>query len=126
LILAFFVGFLSLDVTPAYQQSVVPTPGFGSDRDRGSRDPYGHPCITDVKALAVPVSSSKTNLFEQAVTMTNTCFKKLRVRVCYRGSERCKIADLPSNEKTQIVLGYEPKESFFLFQYKEVPLSYVE
>jgi len=58
--------------------------------------------------------------------MTNTCFKKLRVRVCYRGTERCKVADLPSNERTQIVLGFEPRGNFFLFEYKEVPLGYSE
>jgi hypothetical protein len=115
-----------IDTGPAFSQSSPGVPALGFYRGPISRDPYGHACIIDVHGMALPVANSSTKLYEHTVTMTNICFKKVRVRVCYRETEHCKVADLPSNEKTFMVLGYETNGTFFLLDYTEVPLGYVE
>jgi hypothetical protein len=114
-----------IDFTEANGQAIGQS-RFGLEREKGSHDPYGNRCIVAAEGFALPVPASPSKLFEHTVSISNKCFKKLRVRVCYRGSQLCKIADLPSNEKTQVVLGYEPSGSFFQFDYKEVPFSYSE
>jgi hypothetical protein len=90
-----------------------------------SRDRYGHICIGEVHGIAAPLVTAATTLYEHTVTMQNSCFKKLRIRLCYKGTDRCKVAELPSGERTRIVLGFSPNETSFMFEYREVP-GYVE
>jgi hypothetical protein len=90
-----------------------------------SRDRYGHICISEVHAFAIPATTSVVALYEHTVAILNSCFKKLHIELCYRGTDRCKIVDLPGGERSQIVLGFSSDEKFFQFEYREVP-AYLE
>ncbi len=99
---------------------------LGFERPLTSRDPYDKICIHGMRGYAMPVPNSPSKLFAHFVSFTNDCFKKLRVKVCYKNTNRCKVADLKSGGQTEIALGFEPNNGFFLVEFREVPLNYSE
>lgn len=67
------------------------------------RDSLGRPCL-DVEAGARR-QMVNPDVLDHVVSLKNICLRKVKVRVCYINSDRCKEVELLSNKREDVTLG---------------------
>lgn len=77
------------------------------------RDALGKPCL-DVEAAARP-HVSNSNMLDHVVSVKNNCVRKISVKLCYFGSDRCNTFDLQPYKRVETVLGTMMKISMFRY-----------
>lgn len=67
------------------------------------RDGVGRPCL-DIEAAARSHAINQ-KMFDHVVSIKNNCPRKINVRVCYYGSDKCNAIDLLGYKRVDTILG---------------------
>ena len=111
---------------PAYGGTVAPPDddpsqnpfnASGSDEILRHRDFAGKPCL--VLQGYARAHTIDPNLYDDVVSISNSCPRQISVRVCYYGTEDCISVDVPGTESKEIVLGMLPSMKDFRFEFRE-------
>lgn len=89
----------------------------GSEEILRHRDFAGKPCLT-VSGYARP-HTIDPNLYDDVVSLSNSCPRQISVKVCYYESEDCVLVDVPGSERKEVVLGMLPSIKDFKFEFRE-------
>lgn len=117
--LACALALLSL----AAREAAAQTPGLqnrltfqDNTQDPGKKihkDYSGHPCL---KYEAVARSHTlKPDLYDHVVSTTNKCPTRIKVKLCYPGSDNCVEAEIAAYGRKDVMLGVQPKTKFFRY-----------
>lgn len=89
----------------------------GSEDILRHRDFAGKPCLT-VAGFTRP-HTIDPNLYDDVVSITNSCPRQISVQICYSGTEDCIMVDVPGSESKEAVLGMLPAMKDFSFEFRE-------
>jgi hypothetical protein len=93
-------GFTSSDVT-----------------DRKHRDFAGKPCL-ETGGAAQPLASNP-RVLNHIVSLDNHCVERIKVRICYHGTEDCTDVDVPPRSRKEQVIGVFPAMQQFRYDVRE-------
>ncbi|MGY3508921.1 hypothetical protein ACVIQY_001896 [Bradyrhizobium sp. USDA 3051] len=124
--LRIFAGALmaaSLSIHEAAGQTSSATPGLQSrltfqdnTQDPGKKvhkDYSGQPCL---KYEGVARSHTlNQDLYDHVVSTVNKCPTRIKVKLCYPGSDNCIDAEIAAYGRKDVVLGVQPKTKFFRY-----------
>ncbi len=79
--------------------------------------PTGEPCLT-LSGYAKAQLVNK-EMFDHWITVKNDCLQRIKVQVCYFGSQDCIMLDAPPYGENIGLLGVYPKLKDFRYDYKE-------
>ena len=93
--------------------------GFSRDDPANSRhrDFAGKPCL-DIAGLS-QAHVKAFRVFNHVIEINNHCTQRIKVKVCYRKTERCVTMDVSPFARKQQLLGSFPAMSQFQFDFKE-------
>ena len=77
----------------------------------------GKPCIT-VSGVTKP-QIINPDIMEHWVSATNSCGRRIKLHICYYGTQHCVEVDAPPWERKDVVLGIFPALREFRYQYTE-------
>lgn len=83
------------------------------------RDPLGQPCL-DIEA-ASRAHVINPNVYDHVVSIYNKCLSRIKLQVCYYGTDHCIDVDVPGLQRKDAVLGVYPSLQYFRFSYREKP-----
>jgi hypothetical protein len=89
----------------------------GPDEVLRHRDFAGKPCLT-VNGFA-RAHTINPNLYDDVISISNSCPRSISVRVCYTGTEDCISVDVPGSEHKEAILGMLPAIKDFDFEFHE-------
>lgn len=115
-------GELSRPAVGGTQGMHVPaeTRTFGSSGNTDilrHRDATGKPCVS-IGGFARPHVVNE-HLYDHVIIGTNTCAQRIRVQVCYYNTTSCVPLEIPGGERRQAILGTQPAEKDFRFEFRE-------
>jgi hypothetical protein len=77
----------------------------------------GKPCLQSV-GVSRPLASNP-HILNHAVSLKNHCPDRIKVKVCYYGTNDCTDVDVPPNSSKEQVIGVFPAVQMFRYQVKE-------
>lgn len=89
----------------------------GNDELLRHRDFAGKPCLA-VTGSARP-HADDPNLYDDVITVLNSCPQRIAMQVCYYESEECIPMDIPGGERKEAILGILPSIADFRFEFHE-------
>lgn len=89
----------------------------GNDEILRHRDFAGKPCLA-VTGVAQP-HTDNPDLYDDIITVVNSCPQRIAIQVCYYGSEECIPMEIPGNERKEAILGILPSMQDFRFEFHE-------
>ena len=96
------------------------TPTFGSSGNTDilrHRDATGKPCVS-IGGFSRPHIINE-HLYDHVIVGVNTCAQRIRVQVCYYNSNSCVPLEIPGGERREVILGTQPAEKDFRFEFRE-------
>jgi hypothetical protein len=96
------------------------TPTFGSSGNTDilrHRDATGKPCVS-IGGFSRP-HIINPHLYDHVIVGINTCAQRIRVEVCYYNSTNCVPLEVAGGERRQVMLGTQPGEKDFRFEFRE-------
>ena len=96
------------------------TPTFGSSGNTDilrHRDATGKPCVS-IGGFSRPHIINE-HLYDHVIVGVNTCAQRIRVQVCYYNSTSCVPLEIPGGERREVILGTQPAEKDFRFEFRE-------
>ena len=93
--------------------------GFTSSAigDRKHRDFVGKPCL-ETSGTAQPLVSNP-RILNHSVTLDDHCPERLKVKVCYHGTDECTDVDVPPGSRKEQIIGVFPAIQQFRYDVKE-------
>jgi len=93
--------------------------GFTSSAigDRKHRDFVGKPCL-ETSGTAQPLVSNP-RILNHSVTLDNHCPERIKVKVCYHGTDECTDVDVPPGSRKEQIIGVFPAIQQFRYDVKE-------
>ena len=93
--------------------------GFTSSdlADRKHRDFVGRPCLV-TSGEAQPLTSNP-RISNHVVILDNHCPDRIKVRVCYHGTNECTDVDVPPRGRKEQIIGVLPAMRQFRYDVKE-------
>jgi hypothetical protein len=104
--------------TPGQSRLTLQGPGQNS-AVLTHRNPLGRPCL-DIEA-ASRAHVINPNVYDHVVSVENKCLQRIKLQVCYYGTDHCIDVDVPGMQRKDVVLGIFPSLKFFRFSYREKP-----
>lgn len=99
-------------------QGLTPVGLVGTyDKTFHARGPTGHLCLT--VATSTRNNAILSNTYQHLVTVKNSCSKTIAVKVCYKGSDECKQANVRPYQEETVFLGEMTGVPVFDFDYVE-------
>jgi hypothetical protein len=89
----------------------------GNDEVLRHRDFAGEPCLA-VTGFARR-HADDPNLYDDVITVLNSCPQRIAMQVCYYESEECIPMDIPGGERKEAILGILPSVEDFRFEFHE-------
>jgi hypothetical protein len=78
----------------------------------------GKPCLS-TEGVARPLSSN-ARIMNHVVTFTNHCFERIRLKVCYFGTDDCTDVEVPPYGRKEQVIGVLPAVQLFRYELREL------
>jgi hypothetical protein len=111
-------GPTALILTVLFSESVFSQGFTTSDlADRKHRDFAGKPCL-ETGGTAQPLASNP-RVLHHIVSLDNRCLERIKVRICYHGTEDCTDVDVPARSRKEQVIGVFPAMQQFRYDVKE-------
>jgi hypothetical protein len=111
-------GPLALIVTVLSSGAVL-AQGFTTNdlADRKHRDFADKPCL-ETHGTTEPLASNP-RVLNHIVSLDNHCVERIKVRICYHGTEDCTDVDVPPRSRKEQVIGVFPAMQQFRYDVKE-------
>jgi hypothetical protein len=81
------------------------------------RDATGKPCVS-IGGFSRPHIINE-HLYDHVIVGVNTCAQRIKVQVCYYNSTSCVPLEVPGGERREVILGTQPAEKDFRFEFRE-------
>lgn len=81
------------------------------------RNPLGKPCLNIEAASRAHVINP--DVYDNVVSILNSCSKPIKLRLCYYRSERCLDVEVPAQQRKDTILGTYPHTQYFRYSFKE-------
>ena len=88
-----------------------------NDLNRLHLSPTGKPCLTVTKYAKAQIINPK--ILEHWVVATNACGQRIKLKVCYFGTQDCVVIDVPPFGEKGTVIGIFPSLKYFQIETKE-------
>ena len=88
-----------------------------NDLNRLHMSPTGKPCLTITKRAKAQLINPK--IFEHWVVATNACGQRIKLKVCYSGTQDCVVVDVPPFGEKETEIGIFPALKYFQIETKE-------
>jgi hypothetical protein len=85
--------------------------------DRKHRDFAGKPCL-ETGGAAQPLASNP-RIMNHIVSLDNHCVERIKVRICYHGTDDCTDVDVPPRSRKEQLIGVFPAMQQFRYDVKE-------
>jgi hypothetical protein len=89
----------------------------GKGNARKHLDFAGKPCLS-TEGVARPLSSNP-RIMNHVVTFNNHCFERIRLKVCYSGTDDCTDVEVPPYGRKEQIIGVLPALQLFRYDVKE-------
>jgi hypothetical protein len=86
--------------------------------DQTQRDPFRKECLSMHSSSHAHVINPQ--VFDHMISATNSCFRVIKLRVCYFKTEHCIDMTVPSQQRKDAILGSYPALQMFRYTYVEV------
>ncbi len=86
--------------------------------ERKHLDFAGKPCL-ETKGVSQPLASSP-RILNHSVSLKNHCAERIKVKLCYYGTDNCTAVEVPGNSAKDQVIGVFPAMQMFRYDVKEV------
>lgn len=124
-LLGTFLDFLvSTDVTAQITMPNAPYTSRLTMQNRGEnaaltvhRDSLGKPCLNIEAASRAHVVNP--DVYDNIVSIKNSCNFLIKVRVCYFGSDGCADVEVSAGQRKDVLLGVRPQSKYFRYSFKE-------
>jgi hypothetical protein len=88
-----------------------------NDLNRLHLSPTGKPCLTITTHAKAQLINPK--IFEHLVVAANACGQRIKLKVCYSGTQDCVVMDVPPFGEKETVVGIFPALKYFKIETKE-------
>jgi hypothetical protein len=85
--------------------------------ERKHRDFVGNVCL-GVNGTSQPLASNP-KIFNHVVSVENRCAERIKVRICYHGTDSCSDVEVPGRSHKEQVIGVFPAMRLFQYDVKE-------
>ncbi len=85
--------------------------------DRKHHDFAGKPCL-ETTGNAQPLASNP-RISNHIVSLDNRCIERIKVKVCYHGTDDCTDVVVPARSRKEQVIGVFPAMQLFRYDVKE-------
>lgn len=85
--------------------------------DRKHRDFADKPCL-ETHGSAEPLASNP-RVLNHIVSLDNHCVERIKIRICYHGTQDCTDVDVPPRSRKEQIIGVFPAMQQFRYDVKE-------